>query len=272
MNNQEAKFILSAYRPGGEDAAGTQFAEALEQVSRDPGLASWFADQRAFDQVNSEALCSILVPADLRGNILAGVKISQRRFWPKRPVLLAIAAAIMLLTTVTVVWTRQSRLETWQQDALASIRTLEAGQSKFDHEASDGRALQEWLVAQHSPSVGAMPDALEALPALGCKTISADGIPVSITCFRLRGGATVHLVVRDAPVSNDAPSTQPRFTKANGWMIATWSDRGRTCMLATEATERELRQLFATATQVISGRLALLVRSGLWRQEHCSSI
>ena len=263
MNNQEAKFILSAYRPSGEDAAGTQFAEALEQVSRDPGLASWFADQRAFDQVNSEALCSIRVPADLRENILAGVKVSHRRFWPKRRVLLAIAAAIMLLATVTAVWTRQSRLASWQQDALASIRTLEAGQSKFDHEASDGRALQEWLVAQHSPSVGAMPAALEALPALGCKTISADGMPISITCFRLRGGATVHLVVRDALVSN-APSTQPRFTKANGWMIATWSDRGRACMLATKATEQELQQLFATATQVVSGRLALLVRSDLW--------
>ena len=80
MNNQEAKFILSAYRPSGEDAARKQFAEALKQVSRDPALANWLADQRAFDQANSDALCSIPVPADLRGNILAGVKISPRRF------------------------------------------------------------------------------------------------------------------------------------------------------------------------------------------------
>ena len=258
MNNQEAKFILSAYRPTGEDAAGTQFAEALKQMSRDPALANWFADQRAFDQANSDALCSIPVPADLRGNILAGAKISHRRFWPTRPVLLAIAAGIMLLATVTGVWTRQSRLETWQKDALAFIPTLEAGQSKFDHEANDGRALQEWLVAQHSPSVDAMPGALQALPALGCKTISSDGRPVSITCFRLRGGAVVHLVVTDATDLNHAPSRQPRFAKANGWMIATWSDKGRACMLATKATNQELHQLFATTTQLWNVRLALL--------------
>jgi len=36
MNNQEAKFILAAYRPGGQDASDPLFAEALEQVRRDP--------------------------------------------------------------------------------------------------------------------------------------------------------------------------------------------------------------------------------------------
>jgi hypothetical protein len=38
MDNREAKFVLSAYGPGGQDAGDARFAEALEQVRRDPML------------------------------------------------------------------------------------------------------------------------------------------------------------------------------------------------------------------------------------------
>jgi hypothetical protein len=41
-------------------------------------------------------------------------------------------------------------------------------------------------------------------------------------------------------------------------MIATWSDKGRACMLATKATDQELQQLLATTTQLRNVRLALL--------------
>jgi hypothetical protein len=36
-------------------------------------------------------------------------------------------------------------------------------------------------------------------------------------------------------------------------MIATWSDKGRACMLATKATNQDLQQLFATTTQLRNG-------------------
>ena len=42
MNNQEAKFILGAYRPGGRDAVDPMFSEALAQAGRDPELRAWF--------------------------------------------------------------------------------------------------------------------------------------------------------------------------------------------------------------------------------------
>lgn len=258
MNNQEAKFILSAYRPSGEDAA--KFAEALAQVSLDPELAAWFADQRRFDVANCDAVGSIPIPPDLRGNILAGGKISRRRFWPIRRGLLAIAASIMFLATVTGIWTRHSRLDTWQRDGLAAILKLDSGQSPFDHPGNDGRALQEWLYAQHAPAADSLPVALQKLPALGCKTISSAGKTVSITCFRLRGKELVHLVVTNASDLNHAPPQQPRFLEAEGSMTASWTANGHACMLVTKGSSRELQDLLATTAQSRHVGLALVTK------------
>src|SRR5437867_8043687 len=81
MDNREAKFILNAYRPGGEDASDPLFAEALVQAQRDPVLARWFNESIAFDTAVTEKLCDVAVPADLRENILAGVKVTRPRRW-----------------------------------------------------------------------------------------------------------------------------------------------------------------------------------------------
>jgi len=254
VNNQEARFILSAYRPSGEDASGAQFKAALQQVSRDPGLAHWFADQLTVDAATSEAVCSIPVPADLRGNILAGAKVSRRHLRFVRPELFAMAAAIVLLAVLAGFWTHQSGLERWQKDALAFVPTLAAGQAQFDHVATDGRTLRQWLQARNAPTPEAMPVGLEALPALGCKTISSGGKPVSIICFRMGGNELVHLVVTDASDLSHAPPNEPRFAREDGWTTASWTQNGQVCMLATKASEQELRQLLATTVQAANSR------------------
>jgi hypothetical protein len=249
VNNQEAKFILSAYRPDGEDACTTHFATALEQVSRDPVLAAWFSNQRALDMAISDALYSIPVPDDLRTSILAGAKISRRRLWPHRPVFFAMAATLTLLACVAGFWMHQSALDPWQKDALAFIPNFANGQSHFDHEAIDGLALQQWLQAQHAPAADVVPAALEALPALGCKTISSNGKLVSITCFRMPGGELVHLIATDASGLKHPLPQQPRFVRQNGWITASWTQNGHALMLATKASDRELRDLLTTSIQ-----------------------
>jgi hypothetical protein len=43
MSIEDAKLILSAYRPGDQDADDPQFREALELTRHDPDLARWIA-------------------------------------------------------------------------------------------------------------------------------------------------------------------------------------------------------------------------------------
>jgi hypothetical protein len=254
VNNQEAKFILSAYRPSGEDACDAAFAAALEQVNRDPDLAAWFTGQRVLDLATTNAICSIPIPRDLRANILAGAKISRRRFWSKRPVLLAIAASLMLLAVIDGLWTRPTRLDPWQNDALAVISTFVPGQEPFDHVATDSRELQQWLQAQNAPSAEVIPAALQALPTLGCKTISSSGKPVSIMCFKMQSGELVHLIVTDVSGLSHLPPSQPKYVKENDWVTASWTENGRICMLATKGSEQILRDLLPATAQARTDR------------------
>src|SRR5207249_674724 len=97
VDNREAKFILNAYRPAGQDASDPRFAEAFEQARRDPGLDRWFSESIAFDTAMTEKLRALEVPPDLRENILAGVKVSRPLRWSKPFIKWAIAAALISL-------------------------------------------------------------------------------------------------------------------------------------------------------------------------------
>ena len=65
MTNQDAKLVLSAYRPNGADARDPFFEQALQQAKRDPELMEWFEKQRAFDRVMVAKLRTIEPPARL---------------------------------------------------------------------------------------------------------------------------------------------------------------------------------------------------------------
>jgi hypothetical protein len=103
MNNQEAKFILGAYRPDGRDSADPMFMEALHQSERDPELHAWFERERAFDTVMCRKLHELAPPAELRAAILAGARASRpRRTGWTFPVWIGVAAAIAILAVVSM--------------------------------------------------------------------------------------------------------------------------------------------------------------------------
>ena len=94
MNNEEAKLILQAYRPGGPDASDPLFAEALEHARRDPELQKWFAEQQTLDSlIQSKLRPAVAVPRDLKTNLLALRKIIRPVPWWFQPMKLAAAAA-----------------------------------------------------------------------------------------------------------------------------------------------------------------------------------
>ena len=250
MNNDEAKFILSGFRPGGEDAGDAKFAEALAQADRDPELAQWFEEERRFDSAMSDALSAVPIPRNLRTDILAGGKISRPHFWQARRTLLALAAGIVLLAAVAGIWMHgQSRLERWQQDALAVVPTIITGETRFDFQSKNAAVLQRWLQTQNAPAPAAIPAALKTLPALGCKIINSGGRPVSIICFRLHSNELIHLVLTEQGNPSLPPQVRPRFVEENGWKTASWSANGRAYMLATKASETELHAFLATTAQ-----------------------
>ena len=243
MDNQEAKFILNAYRPGGEDASDPRFTEALEQARRDPLLERWFSKSGAFDAAMTEKLRAIEVPLDLRDNILTGAKVSRLPRWPF--IKWAIAAALISLVIVgSVIWreTRPAQLAGWQNQALDVVSSLLRNQATFDAESHDPAELMSWLHSHHVPVAQTLPQNLAKLASVGCKTFSWNGTPVSVICFMRPDGGLVHLVATAAtPASNRSAKAQPKFVQRGHWATVTWREGDKVYMVATEASPDQLR-------------------------------
>jgi hypothetical protein len=84
MTCGEAKFILTAYRTGGQDVMDTLVADALAHLEHDSELRTWFREQLDFDTVVGATLRGIAIPSGLRETIMAGARVSRRCTQPRR--------------------------------------------------------------------------------------------------------------------------------------------------------------------------------------------
>lgn len=71
MDKEQAKFLLSSFRPDGADAHMPEFAEALQLAAEDRELGDWLAQERATDAAFAEALNTVPIPDGLRDEIMA---------------------------------------------------------------------------------------------------------------------------------------------------------------------------------------------------------
>jgi hypothetical protein len=257
MDNREAKFILNAYRPGGQDANDPRFAEALEQVRCDPILQHWFDESVAFDAAMTEKLSATPVPGDLRESILAGAKVARAPYPPQDGVAVAnwknrwrkwaIAAAVALSTALgVVIWhnTRPAPVAGWQLQALdAILSSIARNESHFDLISRNPADLVKWLHKNRAPAGEKLPDNLDKLPTIGCKTFLWRGKPVSLICFTLPEGRAIHLVITNVSAESDrAIKHAAKVIQQGQWATATWREGDMIYMLALEGSRGELRR------------------------------
>jgi hypothetical protein len=246
MDNREAKFILNAYRPGAQDANDPRFAEALEQVRRDPILQHWFNESVAFDAAMTEKLSATPVPSDLREGILTGVKVTRAPQWKNRWRKWATAAAVVLSATLGVlIWhnTQPAPVAGWQVQALdAILSSIARNESHFDVISRNPTDLMKWLRANYAPAGKKLPYDLDKLPSVGCKTFFWRGKPVSLICFTLPEGRVIHLVITNVSTESDrAIKHEAKVIQQGHWATATWRESDMIYMLALEGVPDQLR-------------------------------
>lgn len=83
MDTNEAKFILSNFRPDGADANSPDFAEALALAASNRELGEWLAVERSKDAEFAGALSRLSLPEHLREEILSGLAAERGQF-PER--------------------------------------------------------------------------------------------------------------------------------------------------------------------------------------------
>lgn len=229
MNNQEAKFILGAYRPGGRDAGDPMFVAALKQAQADPALAAWFAREQAHDAAVAAKLGGIAPPAGLREAILAGTRASRapaspRRWWVWSS--LAAAAAVVLTWTLAgpalEARAGERRLEKF---VLADVANDAAHHGGGD----EVKALQA-ILGKSSTKLGtSLPVDFAALEATGCRTLRFAGRDVVEVCFE-RQGHWFHLyAMRIPPGSIRSDDTEPRLASGDGYACVSWVNQAGNC-------------------------------------------
>ncbi len=245
MNNQEAKFILGAYRPNGSDANDAAFAEALAQVDRDPELRQWLARQRAFDAAVTARLQDIAPPSDLKDAILAGARASRpRQSWWVSPGWLAAAAAIVVIATFGS-WLLSSRNGP-QVSAFAALALADLSTAHGEHEGFPVplAGVQARLASARLPLLTDAGIDLAELRRSRCRSLRLGGREVFEICFQ-RDGAWFHLYAASRADFGDIslPTAKALLASAGGNAFATWADQKNVYALVTEAGEAVLRRL-----------------------------
>jgi hypothetical protein len=242
VNTREAKFILQAYRPGGEDANDPQFAEALEQSKRDPELARWFAEQLAFDAAASRALKEVKVPAQLRDTILVGQRVIKPVFWWKRPAWWALAASIVVLMALSGVWFQSRRTNRFANYIRAMSGAAQPTAGHLDIQTKDPEAVRAWLAGHDSVTNFTVPAAFRAVPAMGCRVLSWHSHKVSMLCYMLEGSKHADVFVAMSSDFPDPPANGDlRFHKQGSLTTASWTQSDVTYVVISPADEQFLR-------------------------------
>ena len=244
MNNEEAKFILQAYRPGGQDANDPQFAEALLQVQKEPELAAWFANERALDSAIGAKLKALPIPSDLRTSIVAGKKVVQLEpAWNRRN-LLALAASISVLLSLTLWWINSNGHLTHTTYRQHMAKLLTSGSYNFQVNTEDVASIQQWLSTNEGHADFVLPTGLKDMPAFGCKVLDWHGKKVTFICMRAKGAGMAHLfVINQSDLPDPPPLGDAQFTKVGGWQTASWSQAGKSYFLASAGDRANLQEM-----------------------------
>ena len=243
MNEEKAKFILSAYRPCHGDREDAEFSEALALAESNPELKAWFEKQMVFDRECASAFSEVPVPGELREKILAGGRVSEvvgrgpivALFSSPRVLALAAVIAIGLFASVFVYPRGGGDIsgKGWQNAALSTLTDLYAFRDRLDVKTKDKEAIRAWL-AEHEPILaGTEAVQVAVADAVGCKEIiSADGV-VTIVCFEHKG-KMFHLASYRLPEGDQGGMPpEPVLGQAGKWLSATWENGLYAHMLVT---------------------------------------
>jgi hypothetical protein len=235
MTNDEAKFLLNAYRPGGADATDPSLAAALTQARNDPALAEWFAREQAHATAVARKLGELRPPPGLREAILAGGRATERATprASRRPMAtwLAIAASVALMLGVgAALWPTRGIAN----DDLTAFALEDVRHGRHGGHGEPAHVLQTELGDTNTHLATGLPLDFAALENSGCRTLTVAGHDVLEVCF-LRGGVEYHCYICRAGDVHALSAGATSFVQQAGLAAAAWSKGAYHFVVVTDA-------------------------------------
>ena len=156
--------------------------------------------------------------------------------------MLAPVAAVVLLIAITSIWYNIPRQPS-QDVSFATyrnrmVRNLDRTYG-MDFVTNDVAQIRAYLAQHQAPADYVLPTNLAQTPQVGCGTLSWQGKPVAMVCFRtgnpLPLGATSDLflfVIDQKDLLNPPPTDTPVFANVGTMTTVTWRADGKVYLLA----------------------------------------
>lgn len=253
MTIQQAKELLALYRPGTADADDPDFAPALQLCEQEPDLKQWFDEHCAVYQSLRSKLKEIPVPEGLKEQIIAErktPKVHHPAFWNSRrrrataAGLAVIAAAVILF----VQWYEPPEDTGFTGFRRRMISTALRSYG-MDFQTENPKRIRDYLKENHAISDYALPSGLNSAQIVGCLATTWQDQPASMICFKT--GKPLHppqnsdlwlFVVNSKSVPGAPETANPLVQRIHGVTAATWTENGKTYVLAIEGDEAALRK------------------------------
>jgi hypothetical protein len=257
MTTEEAKLILCACRPSGQDAADPQVREALALAERDPALAEWWERERAFDRAVGGAVRACPVSRGLKAAILAGQTVARPNFRANRAWWIAVAAAVVLMAAAGSLTLRQPKpvarvspgtapaakdFEVFRADMLAFLDRL----NRLDYVSKDFAEVKGWLEGKSAADLSRLPDLVSQSVPIGCRITDWNGHKVTLVCFNSQSGGSrykFHLLIAEKDGPQKLSLAERVIATREGWNTAGWEDDRYVYLLATASMEDVMRRL-----------------------------
>lgn len=246
MNPHEALDLLRAARPDGSEDQQPEMQEAWQTLQAHPNLLRQLEQERLDDVTISAKLRSFPVPTEAIQSILTSPKIVA---YPRPNRSAWYAWAAVLIAGLSLLWAY--RPKTPQAPlALAGFRQEAAAfaNSTFFLTHKDGtlEKIHGWLEKTAAPAQFVLPEKLQSLQPLGCRTLTMQGQAVALICFvDATPGREIHLFVIRRDALADSPLiTRPEMTDHGPWRTAAWTNGDYAFVLASQDSIPDLQRFF----------------------------
>lgn len=258
MTNDQAKEILTLYRPGTADAVDQAFTEALELTERDPELKKWFGDHCALYTALRSKFKRIAVPEGLKEQIIAERRIHSTPLWQK-----AVLAAGAVAVAILVVLQLHLNFTPREPQDFAAYRGYMGSFAEraysMDTNTSNLDLIRSYLAQNKSIADYVLPENLQKnAKATGCVATTWRGKDVSMICFQSGrplprpDQSDLWLFISDRTIAEDAPKgSDAKIEKANGLATASWTVGNRTYVLAMAGGDEQFLAKFLPGKAVL---------------------
>ena len=254
MNLNEAKTILSLYRPGAGDEADPQIAGAMALAKKDPELARWFEEHCARQIALRAKFRQITVPEGLKEQIISEQAARRKAAVHQRMALAAVAVAIVVLTIISLEVFHPFR-ERYRPDdyRFATYRTrmvdLALRGYNMDLATNTAAPIVAYLSRSQAPADFELPASLQKVALTGCAVTEWHNRKGALICFHtsrpVQPGNPSDLwlfVIDPAAVENPPASGPPQFARVHHLMTATWVQGNKLYVLGMDTDKQTLQK------------------------------